>query len=100
MRDINIFEKMIGPLTVGKLLKAYRTANALTAAEVDRRLRLSKGTISKLESGKKKFSLKETVKLARKLEEAEELYALAWLKAEAMEAGIDPERIFRSPGET
>lgn len=100
MRDINIFEKMIGPLTVGILLKAYRTANALSAAEVERRLRLNKGTILKLESGKMKLSLKETVKLARMLEEAEDLYALAWLKAEAMEAGVDLERIFRSPGDT
>ncbi len=100
MRDINIFEKMIGPLTVGKLLKAYRTANALTTAEVEQRLSLSKGTILKLESGKIKLSLKETVKMARKLEEADDLYALAWLKAEALDAGVDPERIFRSPGDT
>lgn len=100
MRDINIFEKMIGTLTVGKLLKAYRTANALSAADVEKRLKLSKGTILNIESGKKKLSLKETVRIARKLEEAEDLYALAWLKAEAVEAGIDPERIFRSPGDT
>lgn len=99
MREISVFEKLAGPLTVGKLLRAYRTANALSVTEVERRLKLSKGTITQLESGKKKLPLKETLKLARKLEEAEDLYALAWLKEEVLEAGLDPGRFFRSPGD-
>jgi transcriptional regulator with XRE-family HTH domain len=100
MREISVFEKLVGTLTVGKLLRAYRTANALTAAEVERRLRLTKGTFSQLESGKKRLNLKETAKLARQLAEDEDLYVLAWLKEEAMAAGLDPHRYLRPPGET
>jgi transcriptional regulator with XRE-family HTH domain len=100
MSEKSVFEKLVGPLTIGKLLRAYRTANDMTAAELERRLRLTKGSVSLIENGKKKLTLKEMVKLARKLEESEDLYVLAWLKQQARDAGLDPERFLRSPGET
>ena len=47
--------------------------------------------------GRKHLSLKETLALARKLEEYEDFYALVWMKEQAREAGLDLAPYLRSP---
>jgi transcriptional regulator with XRE-family HTH domain len=99
MVERNVFEKLTGPLTVGKLLKAYRVTHALTVAELERKLRLSRGTLSNVENGRKKLTLKETVHLARKLEEYEEFYAIVWIKEQARDAGLNLDPYLRDPAD-
>lgn len=99
MREGTIFEKLTGPLSVGTLLKAHRVTNGFTTAEMEKKLKLTKGTLTQLESGKKKLTLKETVSLARKLEEYPEFYALIWMKEQARDAGLNLDHYLRSPAD-
>lgn len=85
----NVFEKLVGPMSIGMLLKAHRTANDLTVAELENKLKLTKGALSKIESGKKKLTLKEAIKFAKKLNEYEDFFALVWFQEEARDAGLD-----------
>ncbi len=77
---MRIFEKLVGPLTIDKLLRAYRHANNLSVEQMDKKIR---------HKGKKKFTLKETLKIARALDEDEDFYALVWFQEEARSAGLD-----------
>lgn len=99
MMKNSVFEKLVGPLTVGKLLKAYRVIHSLSVHELERKLRFPKGTLTHVENGRKKLSLKETVSLAKKLEEYEDFYALVWMKEEARAAGLDLDAFLRSPAD-
>lgn len=83
---MRIFEKLVGPLTIDKLLKAHRHANSLTVEQLERKIRHKR---------KKKFTLKETLKVARLLGEDEDFYALVWFQEEARRAGLDASRYFR-----
>lgn len=83
---MRIIEKLVGPLTIDKLLRAYRSANNLTVAQLERKIR---------HKGKKKFTLKETIKLAKALNEDADFYALVWFKEEARSAGLDANKYLR-----
>lgn len=96
MKPQSVLEELVGPMTVGMLLKAHRVANSLTAAQLEKKLRLSRGKLASIESGKTKFSLKETIKVARKLGEYEDFYALIWFQEEARNAGLDFHKYLRS----
>lgn len=96
---MDLFEKLTGPLTVGKLLHAYRVTHGLSLTELERKLRLSKGELGNIEKGRKKISLKETVSFARKLEEYEDFYALVWMKEQARDAGLDLDPYLRLPAD-
>lgn len=83
---MRIFEKLVGPLTIEKLLRAYRLANNLSVAEMEKRIR---------HKGKKKFTLKEVIKVARALDEDEDFYALVWFQEEARGAGLEAQKFLK-----
>ncbi len=89
MTQNTIFEKLACPMTVGMLIKAHRVIHDLTVVELEKKLKLGKGELVKIESGKTKLTLKETIKIAKKLEEYEDFYAMVWFQEEARDAGID-----------
>lgn len=83
---MRIFEQLAGPLTVDKLLKAYRQANNLTVAQMEKKIG---------HHGKKKFTLKEALKIAKSLEEDPDFYALVWFHEEARAAGLEASKYLR-----
>lgn len=91
----NIFEDLVGPMSIGMLLKAHRVANDLTINQLETKLKLSKGELSKIESGKKRLTLKEALKIAKKLDEYQDYFALVWFQEEARDAGLDFHKYFR-----
>lgn len=95
MSKPSLFEKLVGPMTVGMLLKAHRVTHALGPADLERKLKLTPGELSLLESGKKRITLKETIKIAKRLGEYEDFYALVWFQEEARSAGLDFHKYLR-----
>lgn len=85
----NVFEKLVGPMTIGMLLKAHQVTHDLTGEQLAKKLKLTKGELLKLESGKERLALKDTLKIAKKLEEFEDFWALIWFQEEARNAGLD-----------
>lgn len=83
---MRILEKLVGPLTIEKLLRAYRSANNLSVTQLERKIRLKR---------KKKFTLKEVLKVAKALDEDEDFYALVWFQEQARSAGLEAEKFLR-----
>jgi hypothetical protein len=96
MNLTDVYEELTGPLSIGTLIHGYRTTHHLTAAQLERKLRLPKGVVSKLERGLKHCSLKEAVNYAKRLKDDQEFYAEVWLRSQLREAGLDPSRFLRS----
>lgn len=89
MSGLSIFEKLSGPISVGTLLRAYRLAHSLSAAALEKKIKMSKSSISSIESGKKTLTLQETVLLAQKIGEPVDYYIEIWLAQEARAQGVD-----------
>lgn len=92
----NVFEDLVGPMTIGMLLRAHRVINDFTQGQLEKKLKLKKGSLTNIESGKKRLTLKETIRIARKLEEYEDFYAFIWFQEEARSAGLDFHKYLRS----
>ena len=92
----NVFEELVGPMTIGMLLKAHRVTNAFSTDQIEKKLKLTKGELHKLELGKKRLTLKEAIQIAKKLDEYQDFYALIWFQEEARSAGLDFDKYFRS----
>ncbi len=92
----NVFEDLVGPMTVGMLLKAHRVTHVMTTAQLEKKLKLAKGELARIEAGRKKLTLKETLKIAKKLEEYQDFYALVWFQEEARNAGLDFKKYFKN----
>jgi len=86
---MTIFEDLSGPLTIGALVKAHRTSYDLSQEQLAKKLKTTKSFVQQIENGKKKLSLKETLKLAQKLGEFTDFFALVWFETEARDAGFD-----------
>lgn len=84
-----IVEKIIGPTTIGIMVASYRRCNDVSVEGLAKKLKVTKSYITSIESGKKRLSLSETIKLADKLGEVKELYIHVWFEEEAREAGIE-----------
>ena len=91
-----MYESLTGPLNVGKLLHAYRTTNNLSAEKMEKKLHLTKGSLSMLESGKKKISLEQAIHFAKKLKDDQDFYAEVWLRDFVRAAGLEPDKFIRS----
>jgi transcriptional regulator with XRE-family HTH domain len=91
----DVYEELTGELTVGKLLHAYRTTNSLTIPQMEKKMGLTKGELLRVEGGRKKLTLKEAIKYAHKLREAEDFYAEIWFREEARAAGLDPDKFLK-----
>ena len=96
MNLTDVYEELTGPLSIGTLIHGYRTTNNLTAAQLERKLRLPKGEVSKLELGRKNCSLKEALNYAKRLKDDRDFYAEVWLRSQLRDAGLDPSRFLRS----
>ena len=89
MDQNNVLEKLIGPMSVGMLLRAHRLAHGLSFRQLENKLKLPKGSLPKLEVGKIKLNLNQTIKVAKKLEEFEDFWAMIWFQEQATNSGLD-----------
>lgn len=86
---------LIGPPTVGKLIRAYRTMNEMTVQELALTLGVTKGYISNIETGKKDISLDKALQICNALGEVPEVYAHVWFEEQARNAGLDFKKIIK-----
>ena len=84
-----MIEKLIGPVTIGHLLKTYRRNNELGLDELAKKLRISKTDLQKIESGKLHPPLKEVISFTKKLDEPPNIYAKVWCEEEVRRAGLN-----------
>jgi transcriptional regulator with XRE-family HTH domain len=87
--------KLIGPPSVGKLIRAYRTQNDISIQELALRLGVTKGYISNIETGKKEISLDKALSLCESLGEVKEVYARVWFEEQARNAGLDFKKVVK-----
>ncbi len=88
-------ETLIGPPTVGKLIRSYRTQNELSTQELATLLGVTKGYISNIETGKKDISLDKALHICEVLGEVRELYAHVWFEEQARNAGLDFKKVIK-----
>lgn len=90
-----IVEKLIGPLTVGSLLKGYRMTHELTLDQMCKKLKLTKPLLQRIEAGKHHLTLKEVVAFTKKLDEPKYVYARVWCEEQARLVGLDFDDIIK-----
>lgn len=88
---LNFMEELVGPTTIGMLLRAYRTRNNLSQKELGKIIKQTVSYVSDLERDKKPISLLQIKEIAQRLGESVGLYAKVWIKQELSEANIDAE---------
>ena len=88
-RAVKFMEELAGPMTVGKLIRAFRTRNDLTLAELGEIIGQAVSYVSDLERDKKSVSLAQVKDIAERMGESVEHYARVWIKQELCEANID-----------
>ncbi len=86
-------EQLVGPMTIGKLIRTYRFTNEITLQKLAEKLNVTRGFISNIETGKKSLSLDKSLEIAKKLKESTDLYASVWFEEQAREAGINFKKI-------
>jgi transcriptional regulator with XRE-family HTH domain len=86
---VKFMEELAGPMTVGKLIRAFRTRNDLTLAELGEIVGQGVSYVSDLERDKKSISLAQVKDFAERMGESVEHYARVWIKQELSEANID-----------
>lgn len=84
-----IVESLIGPVTVGSLLKGYRMTHELTLDQMSKKLKVTKPLLQRIESGKHHLTLKEVVTITKKLDEPKHVYARVWCEEQSRLVGID-----------
>lgn len=89
-------EDLIGPTTIGMLIRTYRTTNDLTQAQLAKKLKVTVSYVSDLENDRKEISLKQAKEIALKLGDPVRLYLRIWMEQKAREAGIDFEEIIEA----
>lgn len=90
-----IVEKLIGPVTVGSLLKGYRMTHEITLDGMSKKLKVTKPMLQKIESGKHHLTLKEVVSITKKLDEPKHVYARVWCEEQARLVGLDFEDLIK-----
>ena len=96
MASANKFlSRLVGPPTVGKLIRAYRTLNNISAQELALSLAVTKVYISNIETGKKEISLEKALSFCDALGEVREVYAGVWFEEQARNAGIDFRKVIK-----
>ena len=86
---LKYMEKLVGPTTVGLLLRAYRTRHDVTQAQVAKLLKASKSYVSDLENDRKPLSVMQAKHIAEMLGESTELYVQVRIEQDLREAGMD-----------
>lgn len=67
-------EKKIGPLTMAKLLRSYRTRMDISQVNFAKKLKISKANLCDIEKGRKLISIERAAKFAKILKDIELLY--------------------------
>lgn len=88
-RTKNHLENVIGPITVGTLLRGYRKTHELSLDDMSHKLNLNKVDLQKIESSRHQLTLKEVVEITKKLDEPSHLYARVWCEEQAQKVGLD-----------
>lgn len=86
---VRFMEELAGPVTIGMLIRAYRTRNELTLSELGEIIGQSVSYVSDLERDKKSVSLAQVRDIAERMNESVEHYARVWIKQELCEANIN-----------
>ena len=81
-------EKIIGPMTFGRLLESLRTTAEITQVDMAKKLGISKQELCDIEKSRKTISLERAIKFARKLKESEEAFVHFALEDQLRRAGI------------
>lgn len=82
-------EQIIGPVTVGTLIKSYRLHCELSLDELARKLKIPKPQLQKIESGKTRLPLKQVLLITKKLDEPPNVYAKVWCEEEVRAVGLN-----------
>jgi transcriptional regulator with XRE-family HTH domain len=86
-------EQLVGPMSVGKLLRSYRTSHDMTLQDLADKLNVTRGFVSNIEMERKSLSLDKTIAIAKKLKESIDLYASVWFEEQARKVGLDFKKI-------
>jgi antitoxin HigA-1 len=86
-------ESLIGPMTVARMIRAYRTTNDMTQAQLAKKLKVTVSYISDLENDRKDISLKQAKEIATKLGDPPALYVRIWLEQKIREVGLEFDEI-------
>ena len=86
---IQVMDKLLGPPSVGRILKDYRITNDMNQKELAKKLGVTVGFISNVETGKKRLSLSKVLEYCRKLKENEIFWMMIHFKEEGRRAGKD-----------
>jgi len=65
--NVGELERQFGPVSVGRLLKAFREGDELSQAEFARRLGISRANLCDIEQGRKQVSVGRAAKFAKVL---------------------------------
>jgi transcriptional regulator with XRE-family HTH domain len=90
-----LVDKIIGPVTVGSLLRSYRLNNELTQEHLAKKLKMTKPMLQRIESGKHRLTLKEVLSITKKLDEPKTIYAKVWCEEEVRLNGLDLDDLMR-----
>lgn len=88
-----ILEKLIGPLTVGMLIRAYRTREGITQQDLADKLDLKVTYISDIENDRRIPSMAKVKEMAEKLGELVAQYIRVWTEQTYRESGLSFEEI-------
>lgn len=84
---LKIIEGIVGPLTIGSLVRAYRVRNDLTQDEVAAKLKVKKNYVSDIENNRKPMTLRRAIAIADALGESKQRFMEVYIECEIREAG-------------
>lgn len=87
--------KESGPLTIGRLIRAYRILNDITVNELATGLDLTKTYVSNVETGRKIISLDQALNICKRLKESKDVYAQVWFEEQSRNAGLDFKKLVK-----
>ncbi len=92
----DIYEELTGPLSIGKLLHAYRITNDLSLKEMASKLSIPSTYLSKIEEEVMEPDLKETLNFATRLHEDQDFYVEIYLRNILRKSGLNPSHFIKT----
>lgn len=84
---LHLVEELIGPMTVGRLIRVARRKWEMDQKQLAKKLGVTIGYVSNIETGKKLLSLDQLLKICKKLEQSERVWMTVYFEEEAKRAG-------------
>lgn len=84
---LQLVEDLIGPMTTGRLIRVARKQWEMDQKALARKLGVTIGYISNIETGKKFISLDQLLKFCKKMEQNERVWMTVYFEEEARKAG-------------